>query len=82
VNTVFNYLKEKNIKVKEDYEIKGFGEDFEQSKVQSENRKVLIVYEPITNEIRTTHNRQPRTVNPNKKAKSGDKIRLKNIYFL
>lgn len=80
VNTVFNYLKEKNIKVKEDYEIKGFGEDFEQSKVQSENRKVLIVYEPII-EIE-----QPKTDNQQlstqiKKAKSGDKIRLKNIYF-
>jgi len=80
VNTVFNYLKEKNIKVKEDYEIKGFGEDFEQSKMQSENRKVLIVYEPII-EIE-----QPKTDNQQlstqiKNAKSGDKIRLKNIYF-
>ena len=80
VKTVFNYLKEKNIKVKEDYEIKGFGEDFEQSKVQYENRKVLIVYEPLT-EIGqpTTDNKELSTQIKN--AKSGDKIRLKNIYF-
>jgi outer membrane protein OmpA-like peptidoglycan-associated protein len=80
VKTVFNYLKSKNIKVKDGYEIKGFGEDFDQSQVQSENRKVLIVYEPIT------ENRQPTADNHElstqfKQAKTGDRIRLKNIYF-
>lgn len=80
VNTVFNFLKEKNIKVKEDYEIKGFGEDFEQSKVQSENRKVLIVYEPII-EIQQLITDSKALSAQIKKAKSGDKIRLKNIYF-
>ena len=80
VSTVFNFLKEKNIKVKEDYEIKGFGEDFEQSKVQSENRKVLIVYEPII-EIQPLITDSKALSTQIKNAKSGDKIRLKNIYF-
>lgn len=44
VKTVLDYLKEKNISVSQGYEIKGFGEDFPQSKVQSENRKVIINY--------------------------------------
>jgi len=84
VKTIFNYLKDNNIKVKDDYEIKGFGEDFEQSKVQSENRKVLIVYElkkeePIKLIKPTTDNRELSI--QFKEAKTGDKIRLKNIYF-
>jgi len=84
VNTVFNYLKEMNIKVKEGYEIKGFGEDFEQSKVQSENRKVLIVYEFKKDEIAklTMVNKDSLPLAEQfKQAKTGDKIRLKNIYF-
>ena len=81
VKTVFNYLKERNIKVKEGYEIKGFGEDFDQSKVQSENRKVLIVYERIAdNPQPTTNTDEPLSIQF-KQAKTGDIIRLKNIYF-
>ena len=45
VNTVFDFLQQQQIKVNEGYEIRGFGEDFEQSEVQSENRKVIIAYE-------------------------------------
>lgn len=84
VKTVFNYLKERNIKVKDGYEVRGFGEDFEQSKVQSENRKVLIVYElkkeKTSKENSLTDETQPLT-SRFKEAKPGDKIRLKNIYF-
>lgn len=84
VNTIFNYLKENNIEVEESYEIKGFGEDFEQSKVQSENRKVLIVYElkkevPIKL-IKPANDHRELSIQF-KEAKIGDKIRLKNIYF-
>jgi outer membrane protein OmpA-like peptidoglycan-associated protein len=84
VKTVFNYLKEKNIKVKGGYEIKGFGEDFEQSKVQSENRKVLIVYElkkEETPKLTAGNDDTLPLAEQFKQAKTGDKIRLKNIYF-
>src|SRR6478672_4454133 len=36
VNEVYRFLKESQIKVKKDIEIRGFGEDFEQSKIQGE----------------------------------------------
>ena len=84
VKSVFNYLKEKNINVKDGYEIKGFGEDFEQSKVQSENRKVLIVFELKKEKAQPTFSPEeeniPLTVKF-KTAKTGDIIRLKSIYF-
>ena len=80
VTTVVNYLKQNNIKVKEGYEIKGFGEDFEQSRVQSQNRKVLIAYEIKKEEsIAPTIDRALSV--QFKEAKTGDKFRLKNIYF-
>lgn len=80
VNTVFNFLKSNNIPVKEGYEIRGFGEDFEQSKVQSENRKVVVVYDTKKEEkpaIPATSDLQDKIKN----AKTGDLIRLENIYF-
>ena len=87
VMTVFNFLKDKNIKVKEGYEIRGFGKDFEQSKVQSENRKVLIVYEIKKEEVKP----KPAIILEEdgslpfgeriKLAKPGDKIRLNHINF-
>jgi outer membrane protein OmpA-like peptidoglycan-associated protein len=84
VKTVFNFLKDKNIKVKEGYEIRGFGEDFEQSKVQSENRKVLIAYENKKAEtpviVLDADGSLP-LQEKIKEAKVGDKIKLKNINF-
>ena len=81
VTTVVNYLKQNNIKVKEGYEIKGFGEDFEQSRVQSQNRKVLIAYEIKKEEsIAPTIDRALSV--QFKEAKTGDKIRLKTSIFI
>ncbi len=84
VTTVFNFLKKNQIKVKEGYEVKGFGEDFEQSKIQSENRKVLIVFEPKKEAPPVVVNLEDDTVpiaEKFKAAKVGDKIKLKNLYF-
>jgi outer membrane protein OmpA-like peptidoglycan-associated protein len=84
VKIVYNYLKDRNIKVKTGYEMKGFGEDFEQSKVQSENRKVLIVYTIKKEEIKKPIDLQNDSISLSvkfKEAKIGDVIRLKNIYF-
>jgi len=80
IKTVSDFLKANNIPVKSNYEIRGFGEDFKQSKVQAENRKVLIVYE-----IRKPDFTPPAaSIGLQEKinsSKSGDKIKLENINF-
>lgn len=68
--TVRNFLLSKQVRVNEDYEWKGFGEDFEQSKVQSENRKVIIQY--------TLLPKEETTVRPEMTADSPLSDRIKN----
>lgn len=83
VQSIYTFLKTRNVKIKDNYETKGFGEDFAQSKVQSENRKVIIVFgktavpEPKTEEAILLEELNQKI----KSAKVGDIIRLKNIYF-
>jgi len=79
VAVVYQYLQTKGITIREDHESKGFGEDFRQSDVQSENRKVLIVFEskPVPTVIK-----EPILAEMVKTAKKGDKIKLQNINFL
>jgi outer membrane protein OmpA-like peptidoglycan-associated protein len=83
VHSVYDFLKERNVKIKPDYEIKGFGKDFEQSKIQSENRKVIVVYEiikipePKTKEAILLEEFSTTL----KTSNVGDIIKLKNIYF-
>lgn len=82
VDEVYRFLKSKGISIKDDYEKKGFGEDFRQSKVQSENRKVLVVFEEIKT-TRTIVEKDTRTLSEKvKSSKPGDKIKLQNINFL
>ena len=45
--TVYDFLKQSKIEVKKDLEIRGFGEDFVQSDVQDENRRVTIIFQEI-----------------------------------
>jgi outer membrane protein OmpA-like peptidoglycan-associated protein len=84
VNEVYNFLKESQIDVTKDIEIRGFGEDFEQSKIQGENRRVTIIYQ-IKNTVIEVEKKQeiPKEtlVNKIKSAKKGDLIKLENIYF-
>lgn len=80
IYAVLEFLKQKNIKVIDGYEVRGFGEDFEQSEEQAENRKVLLVYQPIKEKAPPKidqHDLSTRFKN----AQKGDKIRLENIYF-
>jgi outer membrane protein OmpA-like peptidoglycan-associated protein len=83
VHSVYDFLKDRNVKIKSDYEIKGFGKDFEQSKIQSENRKVTVVYEIIKEVVPKTKEvillEELNVVL--KTSKVGDIIKLKNIYF-
>jgi len=84
VKTVLAFLKENNIKSKEGYEIRGFGEDFEQSKVQALNRKVVIAYETKKPELKKPtldEDQQLPLQERFKTAKVQDHIRLKKLYF-
>ena len=84
VRTVFDFLKSKHIKVMEGYEERGFGEDFEQSKVQSENRKVTIVYEikkALKPQVILDEDGSLPLQEKIKISNPGDKIKLKNINF-
>ena len=80
VNQVYNYLKESSIDVKKDIEIRGFGEDFEQSKVQGENRRVTIMFQEKS-EIKPVEAIKEPLKEKMKTAKIGDLITLENIYF-
>lgn len=80
VLAVTGFLAEKKIKIIEGYEIKGFGEDFDQSKVQSENRKVTVFFQKKKRVASVSKQEKTLTQNINT-AKVGDIIRLKNIYF-
>jgi outer membrane protein OmpA-like peptidoglycan-associated protein len=83
VQAVYEFLKERNVSIRQDYETRGFGEDFEQSKVQSENRKVSILFgvkkvpTPKTAEAIMLEELNLKI----KTSKVGDFIKLKNIYF-
>ena len=94
VKEVYNFLIKNNIVVYDNYEALGFGEDFQQSKKQSKNRKVTIFYnrkdeinsinslEPIINGAKTDDKIVNETFSEKiKDAKKGDIIILKNIYF-
>lgn len=81
VASVYDYLVEKGVKIRKDYERKGFGEDFTQSEVQSENRKVLIVFNPIVREVIAKPAPKKSLTEQVKEAKPGDLIKLENINF-
>ncbi len=82
VNEVYRFLKESDIDVKKDIEIRGFGEDFEQSKVQGENRRVTIIYQEKSEAIESKPMPPKEQLKEKmKSAKKGDLITLENIYF-
>ena len=83
VCSVYDFLKDRNVKIKSDYESKGFGKDFEQSVVQSENRKVTVVYETIKEVVPKTKEAilLEELNEALKTSKVGDIIKLKDIYF-
>jgi len=79
-NHTLEVLKNKAISIKENAEIKGFGEQFNRSKIDSENRKVLIFY-AIPQKI-VSIEKKPETLTEDIKiTKPGDKLRLKNLNF-
>lgn len=84
VRAVYNFLSESNIKVLENYEVIGFGENFEQSKKQSDNRKVVIFFQKKIKKIIPTEkiSEVQKTLGEKvNSAKVGDLLVLDNIYF-
>lgn len=83
IETIYNFLKNNKIDIDINYQKKGFGENFEQDKIQAANRKVTIVFQekkialpPIPIEI-ATKTLDEKILNAN----LGDKIILENIHF-
>ncbi|WP_330442996.1 OmpA family protein [Flavobacterium sp. C4GT6] len=78
---IVNRLKQNNIDFAEGFEIKGFGEQFEQDSEQAKNRKVEVYYElPETVEevIEPLDTELAKKVD---RSKVGDKLKLPNLYF-
>jgi outer membrane protein OmpA-like peptidoglycan-associated protein len=80
VYTVYDFLKQSKIDVKKEIEIRGFGEDFEQSEVQDENRRVTIIFQE-KKEIPVVVTSEQKLKDKVKGSKVGDLIRLPNFYF-
>lgn len=83
VNEVYNFLNESKIEIIKDIEIRGFGEDFKQSKIQGENRRVTVIF---TDKIDKVVEEPPKPQEKQfaekiKSAKKGDLLKLDNIYF-
>src|SRR5690606_31320976 len=80
-NDIVNRLKQNDITFAENFEVKGFGEQFVQDSEQAKNRKVEIYYElpeiveeviePIDTELAKKVDR----------SKVGDKLKLTNLYY-
>lgn len=81
VNTVYDFLKASKIEVIKDIEIRGFGEDFEQSKIQGENRRVTIMFQEIIDAKSNTETTVIPLTERIKLAKKGDLLKLENFYF-
>lgn len=83
VHAVYDYLKQQNISVEKNIEIRGFGEDFKQSPRQEENRRVTLFYE-VEQPLNPTPAMEPPAVvlkDVVAQAKVGDRIALKQILF-
>lgn len=80
VSAVTEFLKSNGVMISDSFESKGFGENFKQSKMQSENRKVIINYKKteLKIEVPVVENNLQTMVSI---AKKGDKITLKNLNF-
>lgn len=79
-NHTLEILKNNSISIKENVEVKGFGERFNKTKIDSENRKAVIFY-TIPKKI-ISADKKPETLTEDVKVmKVGDKLRLKNLNF-
>ena len=80
VNEVYDFLLKSKIDVKKDIEIRGFGKNFDQSKIQGENRRVTIIFKE-KKEVVVEKTNQEKLNDLFKNSKIGDLIKLPTIYF-
>lgn len=78
-NSVLSTLQSSNLNI-ENPEIIGFGENFKQSKIQSENRKAIVYYEPIVKEIEEPL-KESKLLKQIIESKIGEKYKLENLNF-
>jgi len=79
-NTVLSYLKATNINV-ERAEIIGFGENFNQSEIQSENRKAIVYYQQIKKIEAVEPPKDSKLSKQITESKVGEKLKLENLNF-
>lgn len=88
IRSVYEFLVSHNVDVLPGYEAKGYGEDFEQSPVQAENRKVSISWRLKEKPKAPDKNDAPSLPDVSQlrqlisEAKEGDVVLLPQLYFL
>lgn len=83
-NYVYSKLKESEMKILNNLIVKGFGEQFEKSSRDNQNRKVSIFYStPIKEKSSVTvqNSKKSELSREVEKLKIGDKVKLKNLNF-
>ncbi|MEM0543188.1 OmpA family protein [Flavobacterium sp. j3] len=97
INTMITFFKDNAVKISDKVELKAFGKDFDYSKNQSENRKVVVFYTEVEviipkdvtvesdfqlTQLSTLVAEEKSTLASKfDKAKKGDLIRINNISF-
>jgi outer membrane protein OmpA-like peptidoglycan-associated protein len=82
IESVLKYLKDSDLIINPTIEIRAFGEDFIQDKIQDRNRRVTILYNlRIKDSIKTETNPEVSMATAISKLKVGEVLNLKNIYF-
>jgi outer membrane protein OmpA-like peptidoglycan-associated protein len=76
IDNVLKLLNSSAISIKKELQKNAIGKDFQQSKIQDENRKVVIYYSEIPPKKATSE-----LYDKIKNAKVGDFVKLPNIYF-
>lgn len=81
-NAVLLLLKQNNVRINENLKVGEFGEDFVQSKIQSENRKVEIYFKKIAiPEIKLEIPESLKIEEKINNSKVGDNIKIENLNF-
>lgn len=80
VNSVLLILKSSNLDVK-NTELIGFGENFNQSEVQSENRKAIVFYKQIKKVEPVEAPKDSKLSKQITESKIGEKLKLENLNF-
>lgn len=82
IQSVVEYLRESDFEINPTIEVRAFGEDFIQDKIQDKNRRVTILYEVKSKDtIKTEITSEISMATAISKLKVGEVLNLKNIYF-